>query len=133
MGAEPWEYVVPYEADLEAALSRLREQEFRAGRFRGAEDQPASIEEALEMMDADGTASILDMLRVSDEPDFFAVTPLTPEQCRDYFGSPRPSRAQIESSGGDVFEDIERGHGVCAVVYSDDQPSEWYFAGYSFD
>jgi hypothetical protein len=41
---------------------------------RGA--QHASIEEAFEDADADGTRSILDLDHFSEEPDFGAVTPL---------------------------------------------------------
>ena len=33
----------------------------------------------------------------------------------------------------DFFEEIERGQGVCFVVYASDRPSEIFFAGYSFD
>ena len=46
MGAEAWDYFVPYEEDIQQALEKLRLREFRAGRFRGAENHPASIEEA---------------------------------------------------------------------------------------
>ena len=28
MGAEPWEYFVPYEPDIQAALHKLRQREF---------------------------------------------------------------------------------------------------------
>ena len=33
MGGHPYWYVVAYDANLEAALERLREREFRAGRY----------------------------------------------------------------------------------------------------
>ena len=42
MGAEPWDYFVPYENDIQAALDKLRQREFRAGRYRGSEDHPAN-------------------------------------------------------------------------------------------
>ena len=76
MGAEPWDYFVPYEEDIQNALEKLRVREFRAGRYRGAADHPATIEEAFENMDEDGTASILDITHIADEPEFFAVVPL---------------------------------------------------------
>ena len=69
MGAEPWQYFVAYQPNLQGALENLRQQEFRAGRFRGSELKPATIEEAFENMDADGTASILDIERVAEEPE----------------------------------------------------------------
>lgn len=133
MGAEPWEYFVPYQANVEQALQSLREREFQAGRFRGAEEGPSSIDEALEMMDADGTASILDMLRIAPQSDYFAVTPLSPAQYEQYFGTQRPTRGQIEQGTDDLFEELDRGQGVVAVAYEGDQPRELYFAGYSFD
>jgi hypothetical protein len=86
MGAAAWDYFVPYEANIQAALEKLRQREFRAGRYRGSEENLATIEEVLENMDADGTGSILDMMRVAEEPDYFAVAPM-------------PSEKQIELSG----------------------------------
>ncbi len=132
MGAEPWEYVVPYEPDIQSALNHLRHREFTAGRFRGSELHPASIEEAFENMDADGTASILDMERVSTTADYGAVCPLSASDLTRYFGTEQPTRAQIEATR-DFYEDIERGQGIYVIVYKDHQPSELYFAGYSFD
>ncbi|HYY94804.1 MAG TPA: hypothetical protein VE713_09825 [Pyrinomonadaceae bacterium] len=48
------------------------------------------------------------------------------------FGTDRPTRKMVESSG-EVFDALERGQGVYVVVYDDGQPSEVFFAGYSFD
>src|SRR5438093_2548774 len=106
MGAEPWDYFVPYELDIEAALEALREREFRAGRFRGSELRPVSIEDAVIQMDADGTASILDIDHVAEEPEFCAVAPLPPDELVRLFGTDRPTREMIEHRG-EVFEDIE--------------------------
>ena len=147
MGGHPWFYFVDYEADVNVALQRLREREFRAGRYNpvvwfpefpvgpqspapGA--QHGSIEEAIEEADADGTRSILDMERVSDEPDFNAVAPLPEEELLELFGTTRPTREMIEA-GEELFDSLERGQGVYVVAYRDDQPSEIFFAGYSFD
>jgi hypothetical protein len=132
MGAEPWDYFVPYEANIQSALDRLREREFRAGRFRGSEMRPVSIEDAVIAMDADGTASILDIDHVADEPEFCAVAPVPADRLIEHFGTDRPTREMVEQ-GEDLFEDIERGQGVYIVVYKDGAPSELYFAGYSFD
>ena len=70
MGAEPWSYYVPFESSVEAALEKLRQRVFESGEFRGSEMHPATPEEAMENMDADGTASILDIMQVSESPDF---------------------------------------------------------------
>ena len=132
MGAEPWVCFAKYDANIQHVLDKLREEEFAAGRYRYAEEEPSSIEEALEIADADGTASILDIMQVSDTPDFCCAAPFNDDELKAYFGTNRPTRAHVESSD-DYWEDIERGHARYAVLYSNDRPSEIYFAGYSFD
>jgi hypothetical protein len=132
MGAEPWDYFVPYEADIQVALNKLREREFRAGRYRGSEDHPSTMEEALENMDADGTGSILDIDHVGTEPDFCTVVPLPKAALLDLFDTEQPTRAMIERNTS-FYQDIERGQGVYIIAYKDGQPSEIFFGGYSFD
>jgi hypothetical protein len=147
MGGEPWFYFVPYQTDINHALQALRRREFEAGRynpvtpFPGYPVQPnapapgaqhASIEEAIEEADADGTRSILDMERLSDEPDYGAITPLSDDDLVNLFGTATPTREMIESND-DLFEAIDRGQGVYIVAYQDGTPSEIFFAGYSFD
>jgi len=87
MGAEPYWYYTTYQSDLNVALHKLREREFQAGRYnpvRPCIDFPitesssapgakhSSIEVAIEASEADGTRSILDILRVSDRPLTFS-------------------------------------------------------------
>jgi hypothetical protein len=132
MGAEPYEYFVPYQANVQTALEQLRADVFSRGEFSGAELGPATPEEAFEMMDADGTASILDITHVATEPDFCCAAPFSPEELRDYFGTEKPTRAEVEQSD-DYWESLERGQARYAVVYENKQPAELYFAGYSFD
>jgi hypothetical protein len=147
MGAHPYWYTVKYDADPDAALQRLREREFRAGRYNpvmpfidfpigptspapGA--QHSSIEEAMEDSDADGTRSILDILSVGTEPDFSTACPLADDVLEDLYGTTRPTRAAVEANM-DFLEDVERGHAVYITLYRDDEPDELFFAGYSFD
>jgi hypothetical protein len=132
MGAEPWQYFVPHQSDLQAALEQLKQEEFRAGRFRYSEEGPQTIDEAREIADADGTASILDIDRVANQPDFGVVVPLSAAKLQDLFGTDRPTRDQVEWSD-DLFEEIDRGQGVVCTVYDNGRPSELCFAGYSYD
>ncbi|HEX8888623.1 MAG TPA: hypothetical protein VF779_05580 [Pyrinomonadaceae bacterium] len=147
MGGHPWFYFVDYDADVNSALQRLREREFQAGRYNPVIDFPDfpvtpespapgaghdSIEEAFEEADADGTRSILDMMTVSDVPDYSAVAPLPQEDLLDLFGTERPTHEMIEESE-ELYDKLERGQGVYIIVYKDGQPSEIFFAGYSFD
>jgi hypothetical protein len=132
MGAEPWSCFTKHDSNLQRALDRLRDEEFQAGRYRYAEENPSSIDEALEIADADGTASILDIAHISTRPDFGCAAPFTPAELKLYFGTDRPSRDDIEQAH-DYWEDIDRGQARYAVVYAGGSPSEIYFAGYSFD
>ena len=132
MGAEPWQYFVPYEQDTQAALEKLKEREFRAGRFRFSEEHPTTIEEAREIADADGTGSILDIDGVGDEPDFGVVVPLSAENLVELYGTAQPTHEMIEANL-DFYEDIERGQGIYIVVYKGGKPAEIFFAGYSYD
>ena len=147
MGGEPWFYFVPYQADINSALQALRRREFQAGRYNPATPflefpvhpgspspgaQHSSIEDAIMDADADGTRSILDMERISEEPDYGSVTPLSNDDLVDLFGTSKPTREMIESND-ELFEALERGQGVYIVAYQDDKPSEIFFAGYSFD
>jgi hypothetical protein len=124
MGAEPWDYFVPYEPDVRLALARLRRQEMQAGRYRW---HPES-EEA----ESEGTASILDIERVSDTPDFGAAAPLSDTELREFFGTIQPTREMIEGNL-DFYENIERGHGVYIIAYKNGKPDEIFFGGYSYD
>jgi hypothetical protein len=147
MGAEPYWYTVRYKPDIEAALQELREQEFQAGRYNpvipfldfpigpnspapGA--RHASIAEAFKAAGASGTRSILDLERISDEPEMGAVTPLKEDELEELFGTTRPTREMVKANG-ELWERLDRFQGLCIILYKDDQPDEIYFAGYSCD
>jgi hypothetical protein len=147
MGGHPWFYFVDYEPDVNAALQKLRDREFNAGRYNPAVDFPdfpvdesapaigaqhSSIEEAIEDADADGTRSILDMMTVAATSDYNAVAPLPEEDLMRLFGTTKPTREMIEESD-DLYDVLERGQGVYIISYKGEQPAEIFFAGYSFD
>lgn len=146
MGAHPWFYSVPYEEDVARALTALVEREFSAGRYAPAEAFPrfpvdsnhtpgckhASVDAARAAAGASGTRSILDMRNFADRPDFGRVCALSDDELEDLFGSASPSAEEILDSD-ELFEQIERGHGVCVVAWQDGKPSQIIFAGYSYD
>jgi hypothetical protein len=147
VGGHPWFYFVPYQPNIDLALQALREREFKAGRYNPVVMLPefpvtpasaspgakhSSIQEALDAADADGTRSILDMERVGQEPDYGVVAPMPSHRLMELFGTEQPSRSMVERNM-DFFSDIERGQGICVVVYENDRPSEIFFAGYSYD
>ncbi|MCC5636868.1 hypothetical protein LC593_13565 [Nostoc sp. CHAB 5844] len=181
MGAEPYWYYTDYQTDLNAALQTLRQREFQAGRYNpviplldfpitenslapGA--QHISIQAALEASDADGTRSILDILRVADRPCpllgdefeaallggeeyheilgeiFNTAFPLNPAELITLFGTEQPTHEMIESvilgntnsdAAEKFWDSIDRGSARYIIVYAENQPSEIFFAGYSFD
>jgi hypothetical protein len=147
MGADPYWYTVKYQPDIKAALHDLREQEFRAGRYNPVIPFPnfpirpnspapgarhASIAAAFRAAGADGTRSILDLERISGEPEMGAVTPLKDDELEELFGTTRPTREMVEAND-ELWERLDRFQGVYIVLYRDDQPDEIFFAGYSCD
>jgi len=147
MGGHPYWYFVPFQPNAQLALDQLREREFKAGRYNPVmwfppfpvgPDAPSpgnkhrSIAAAMEASEESGTRSILDLSKIGDEAAFFTARRMPPEELEEFFGTDRPTREMVEDNQ-DFFEDIERGQGVYFVVYDDDQPSEIFFAGYSFD
>ena len=150
MGGDLWFYMEPYQADIEKALSELRQREFNSGRYFPAmlmfsfpfpvtSDSPApgakhqSIEEAIEAAEADGTGSILDMLDISDSPGMSTLCRLDEGSLLRRYGTMKPTRAMIEASPS-FSEDIGgRGQGIYIVLYRNDVPDELLFAGYSYD
>ena len=146
MGAHPWFYLVPFENDVAASLLKLQEREFLAGRYNPREAFPGfpvdlhhapgrghpSIAAARDAAGPSGTRSVLDIAGMSDRPAFGAVCPLDDGELLELFGSARPSRATVESCD-DLFDGIERGHGIYIVVYERDRPVQICFAGLSYD
>jgi hypothetical protein len=51
---------------------------------------------------------------------------------QDLYGTTQPTRAMVEENL-DFLEDVERGQGVFILLYDQGQPTEIFFAGYSFD
>jgi hypothetical protein len=147
MGAHPYYYFVEYQSDADAALQELRQREFEAGRYNPVQpfpdfpigpDSPApgaqheSIEEAMEDSDADGTRSILDIESISDERNFSVAAPLSDDELEKYFGTLQPTHDMVVNNM-EFLEGIDRGNCIFITVFKDGEPSELFFAGYSFD
>jgi hypothetical protein len=163
MGANPYFYFTPFQDDINAALQKLRQQEFAAGRydpamqaanppsymfkFRFPPDetsphpgaQHASIEEAIDAGAESGTGSILDIYQVTAEVDYGSACPLPDAELSRLFGTTRPNRQVVEamlagSPEADAFwSQIERGQARYIIVHNGAEPREIMFAGYSWD
>jgi hypothetical protein len=153
MGANPYWYFVPHEADIGAALQKLRAREFQAGRYNPVTPFPefpvdtsapamtpqhGSIDEVLDVADEDGTRSILDIMQVSRTPfdgtqmPQFTAFPLAESEIADLFGTSHPTHKAAETSTS-IWDHIQRGSAIYTTIFADDRPDEFFFAGYSFD
>lgn len=149
MGASGWEYLVPYQADLQAALNDLRRQVFESGDYVSPVTWGLTAPESVEalaqqeyywqFMGENGTHSIIDVLTVvpyETGQEFGTVYAFTDEEYEDYFGSTRPTRADWDRLRDDplLYEYVaERWTGRAMVLWADDAPSEIAFWGYSGD
>jgi hypothetical protein len=168
MGGNPYFYFTPYQKDIQAALETLRQKEFKAGRYdpaMRAGDPPSymfafdfppsdaslapgaqhnSIEEAIDAGAESGTCSILDIMRISDVPDYSAACPSSLDDLTELFGTTQPTRDMVERvfvgeprPGNPLvwrfWERIDRGQGRYFVVYEGSEPREIFFAGVSWD
>ncbi|MFJ9055780.1 hypothetical protein [Streptomyces sp. NPDC102409] len=147
MGASEWDYYVPYQEDLDAALQQLRRRVFDAGDYfwvngggwrpeEGREPRPRTLEELCqdELVRDAGTHSILDVFQVlgpDDTPDCNTVEPVSAEEARELLGTDKLTRAHVKDF--DVFP-RSRWVGRCAVLHDEQgQPQEICFWGHSGD
>ena len=116
MGASGWEYVVPYQADLGAALDALRRQVFASGEYLKPDyygdafadlPEPASVDDLAqerygEFMGTSGTHSIIDVWAVVPVDfagaQFGMIRPLSEDECVGLFGVMQP-RASPRAGG----------------------------------
>lgn len=149
MGANPYWYFVPHE-DPKSALRKLRQREFKAGRYYPAVDRPRftrtkkppspgaqhkSIKEALADADASGTQSILDIARISPKPKFLCASPFDKKKLLEVLGHDKPTHEDIMEpiNVWHLFAGIERGQAVYLTIYKNKKPDELFFYGYSVD
>ncbi len=132
MGGHPYQYVVEFRENVQAALDALRLEVFARGEYFGAERRPKTPEEALKKSGETGTRSILDISRVQPQPDYFCAAPLTAEEMLRYFGTETPTVAMVETCD-QFWEDLERGKARYVTIYEGGVKAKIFFAGYSFD
>jgi hypothetical protein len=92
----------------------------------------ATVREAMEDADADGTRSILDMERIGTVPDCGVVTEAPSDLVLELFGILEPTREMVKQDLS-IVAALERGQGMYVIVYRDGKPSEIFFAGLSYD
>jgi hypothetical protein len=150
MGASEWQYYVPYQEDIGAALDQLRRRIFDEGDYwwvygpgwapvGQSEDRPRTLDELWddELVQEASTHSILDIFRVlgpDEEPvtaGYQSVKPVSAEEAYQRLGTHKLTRAHVAQF--DVFPRW-RWHGRCAVLHDNQgQPHEICFWGHSGD
>jgi hypothetical protein len=161
VGASCWTYFVPYQRDVEKALQDLRAKVFKEGAYYKpdvwarhlhasgslsqenldnwlerlkAEPEPKTIEELLELRAEEMTHSILDIERVSDDPnDILTVSGLSRDEYMEVLGTLKPTHEQVESKQSELWDLRGRGEAVFVLVYKNGKPDEIFFAGVTGD
>jgi hypothetical protein len=127
-----WDYTVPYEPDISAALEKLKQRVFDSGEYSAGDDEAETPAEAAELAGEQGTRSILDIEGISDKPAKGFVSPLKPGELAGYFGTEQPTREDVMKSD-DFRADLERGQARYVALYENGRPTEILFAGCSFE
>jgi hypothetical protein len=144
MGASGWDYYVPYQDDLGAALKALRDRVFAEGDYWWAvpdefaadcPDRPTTWADLMadDEVRESGTHSILDVFKVvepGEEPGFGTVEPVSTAQALAHVGTEHPTREHAKALTG-LAE--HRWIGRCAVLHENGEPTELYFFGFSGD
>jgi hypothetical protein len=148
MGASGWSYFVPFDRDHGRALRRLQKKVFASGKFyrRPRSPKPKTLAELRKLSGEDGTHSILDMNRVIpppkrpgeiqssfDEQRFGSVSELHATDLTEFFGTTKPTRAQVEDRLDEITSWRNRNVGSLVVIYKDGKPDELLFTGFSGD
>ncbi len=151
MGASDWQYVVPYQDDLEAALHALRRKVFTEGDFISPADiglpEPESLSDLMyqemyeEFMGTHGTHSIIDICHGVMPSDNGSqregtIQPFTDKESQHLFGSAKPSRGDFDAADKATLSGLVTGGrwtGRAVVLWVGDKPSEIAFWGYSGD
>jgi hypothetical protein len=95
--------------------------------------KPRSIDDLLERAEESGTHSILDITEVASRRREGAAAPLGARVIEKMFGTPQPTRDQVEVGWQDVAETLRREHACYLVVFRDGEPDEYAFIGVSGD
>lgn len=101
-------------------------------RFRQSKGHPRDIDELREEAAEDGTHSIIDIIRISKRKAHGAASPLTEKALLRHFGTPEPTRQQVESSDL-AFTETLNWQAVFFAVFHNSEPVEWVFIGSSGD
>ena len=136
MGAESYKSMAAYQEDVSQALDDLQKQVFESGDYRFSEVANASsIDEAREFAAEDGTQSVLDIYGISDVPEVAHAAKVSDEELIAWFGTTQVDEHEVVKVDEciELWESLGRGEARYLILYKDGVPSQYYFAGMSFD
>lgn len=132
MGGHAYQYAVPYQENVQAALDRLRDDVFQRGDYYGADSRPPTVKDAVRRAGESGTRSIIDIERIAKRPALRCAAPLSDDEMARYFEGQTPTIAMVEACD-DLWADLERGMARYVLVHENGAPAALVFIGYSFD
>jgi hypothetical protein len=135
MGAIPFRYLVNYNKDVQAALTKLRLKVFKEKNYQGASDDTSeSPDQAFEnaFTTIGSTQSILDIESVSTVAEPNRTSPLSDPELMKFFRTNRPTIKQIDENPS-FWDAIKHGTARHITIYKDAEPSKLYFVGYSIN
>ena len=104
MSGEGWIYVTGYQKDDAKAFFELRQHLFDTGQYvyswktneEASMIEASSIEDALNKCGSERTYSLLDIVRITDNPNFYCNVPLSEDFLERFFQTEEPVREIIE-------------------------------------
>lgn len=146
MGGHPYTYIADYRGNAQQSLEDLQQRELHAGRyyprmeFPNADVAPrsgahhSSVADARRAAGATGTRSILDVVRISQTPDYCVAAPFDDDVIEAVLRTKRPSREHLTDDHlRELLDFVERGTARYVVAYRGNDPTHICFVGYSLD
>ncbi|OQB18911.1 MAG: hypothetical protein BWY17_00071 [Deltaproteobacteria bacterium ADurb.Bin207] len=137
MGGMSWKYIAPFGADPARVLAEAHKDAFERRAYgkpySRREPRARSITALRRACAEDGTCSIIDVLRVEEEPSPGVAGRMPRGLIESVCGTPRPGLAQVEDALPILYEQLHRGEAGFVVAYDGEKPVHVGFFGWSFD
>jgi hypothetical protein len=102
--------------------------------WQAAQIDPVDPDSLLAAQPFAGTHSVIDMIRVGEQPDYNVVAPVPDGVLETVFSTRAPSVADVEAAAQDSRLDcFGRWHGTYVVGYDNGMPHTIFFIGHSGD
>ena len=98
-----------------------------------AKHQVGTMAQLLKSRGAEGTGTVMDICRVSADPEAGSACPLTSAEYERCFGTLYPGRSDVDSVESILPRNMPRSEARYAVMYREGKPDAMVFAGVSGD